>query len=124
MRTGGGLRPRPEVEAGASCLRSELDTVSHDLRQQPLADPAPPGRDRAQARRRAARAADARRPRLFSASGQSPKEGQLAEAPSWRRCRSLEGKSVFLTFAYGVMYVLSFATIITVFATAIALAVL
>jgi hypothetical protein len=37
---------------------------------------------------------------------------------------SVQGKSVFLTFAYGVMYVLSFATIITVFATAIALAVL
>ena len=31
---------------------------------------------------------------------------------------------MFLTFEYGVMYVLSFATIITVFATAIALAVL
>jgi len=31
---------------------------------------------------------------------------------------------MFLTFAYGVMYVLSFATIITVFATTIALAVL
>src|SRR5262249_58077054 len=36
---------------------------------------------------------------------------------------SVQGKSVFLTFAYGVMYVLSFATIIAVFATAIALAV-
>ena len=31
---------------------------------------------------------------------------------------------MFLTFEYGVMYVLSFATIITVFATVIALAVL
>ena len=31
---------------------------------------------------------------------------------------------MFLTFEYGVMYVLSFATIITVFATTIALAVL
>jgi hypothetical protein len=31
---------------------------------------------------------------------------------------------MFLTFEYSVMYVLSFATIITVFATAIALAVL
>jgi len=36
----------------------------------------------------------------------------------------VQGKSVFLTFAYGVMYVLSFATVIAVFATAIALAVL
>src|SRR5262249_18624422 len=36
---------------------------------------------------------------------------------------SVQGKSMFLTFAYGVMYVLSFATIITVFATTIALAV-
>src|SRR5262249_21575755 len=34
------------------------------------------------------------------------------------------GKSMFFAFGYGVMYVLSFATIITVFATAIALAVL
>jgi len=34
---------------------------------------------------------------------------------------SVQGKNVFLTFEYGVMYVLSFATIITVFATAIAL---
>src|SRR6516162_3083662 len=33
------------------------------------------------------------------------------------------GGSMFLAFQYGVMYVLSFATIITVFATAIALAV-
>jgi hypothetical protein len=33
-------------------------------------------------------------------------------------------KAMFLTFAYGVMYVLSFATIIAVFATTIALAVL
>jgi hypothetical protein len=34
-----------------------------------------------------------------------------------------QGKSMFLAFQHGVMYVLSFATIITVFATAIALAV-
>src|SRR5215475_932597 len=34
------------------------------------------------------------------------------------------GKSMILTFGYGVMYILSFATIITVLATAIALAVL
>ena len=31
---------------------------------------------------------------------------------------------MFLTFEYGVLYILSFATIIAVFATAIALAVL
>jgi hypothetical protein len=44
--------------------------------------------------------------------------------PAMAGAFSVQGKSVFLTFAYGVMYVLSFATIITVFATAIALAVL
>ena len=44
--------------------------------------------------------------------------------PSTAGAFSVQGKSVFLTFAYGVMYVLSFATIIAVFATAIALAVL
>jgi len=42
----------------------------------------------------------------------------------WLGQFSVQGNSVFLTFEYGVMYVLSFATIITVFATAIALAVL
>jgi hypothetical protein len=35
-----------------------------------------------------------------------------------------QGKSMFLAFGYGVMYVLSFATIIAAFATVIALAVL
>ena len=34
---------------------------------------------------------------------------------------TVQGKSMFLAFQYGVMYVLSSATIITVFATAIAL---
>jgi hypothetical protein len=37
---------------------------------------------------------------------------------------TVQEKSMFLAFQYGVMYVLSFATIITVFASAIALAVL
>ena len=45
-------------------------------------------------------------------------------SPSMAGAFSVQGNSVFLTFAYGVMYVLSFATIIAVFATAIALAVL
>jgi len=36
----------------------------------------------------------------------------------------LEGKSVFLAFQYGVIYVISFAAIITAFASATALAVL
>ena len=44
--------------------------------------------------------------------------------PSMAGAFSVQAKSMFLTFAYGVMYVLSFATIITVFATTIALAVL
>jgi hypothetical protein len=44
--------------------------------------------------------------------------------PSMAGASSVQGKSMFLTFAYGVMYVLSFATTITVFATTIALAVL
>jgi hypothetical protein len=35
-----------------------------------------------------------------------------------------QGKSVFLAFQYGVMYVLSFATIVTAFASATAFAVL
>ena len=53
----------------------------------------------------------------------SPRSANLPR-PSTAGAFSVQGKSVFLTFAYGVMYVLSFATIITVFATAIALAVL
>jgi len=48
---------------------------SHDLRQQSLADPAPPGRNRAQARPHSGRAADAHGHRLFGAPGQSPKKG-------------------------------------------------
>src|SRR5262249_61081088 len=51
---------------------------SHDLRQQPLANPAPSGRDRAQARPHARRVTDpqhARRHRLFGAPWQSSEEG-------------------------------------------------
>src|SRR5262249_32670056 len=47
----------------------------NDLRQQPLASPTPPRRDRAQARPRSGRVADARRHRLFGSAGQSSKEG-------------------------------------------------
>ena len=67
-----------EVEAGASSLRSELDTVSHDICQQPLPDPAPFGRGREQAQPDAARATGPQHAyghRLFSASGQSSNEG-------------------------------------------------
>jgi len=53
----------------------------------------------------------------------SPRSADLPR-PSMAGAFSVQGNSVFLTFEYGVMYVLSFATIITVFATAIALAVL
>jgi len=44
--------------------------------------------------------------------------------PAMAGVSSLEGKSVFLAFQYGVMYVLSFATIITALASAAAFAVL
>src|SRR5262249_43746698 len=100
----------------------------HDLYHQPFPDPGPPGRGREQARPHAARATHARRHRLFGAPGRSSKEGLNAllnlPRPSMAGAFSVQGKSVSLTFAYGVMYVLSFATIITVFATAIALAAL
>ena len=64
-----------------------------------------------------------------NASCHSPRQERtsgLTEAParrlgpsSWRHWESM-----FFAFGYGVMYVLSFATIIAVFATAIALVVL
>src|SRR6516225_2764837 len=54
----------------------------------------------------------------------SPPRSANLPRPSTAGAFSVQGKSMFLTFAYGVMYVLSFATIITVFATTIALAVL
>ena len=57
--------------------------------------------------------------RLFGTPGQYSKEH------NWQKPHlGGAGKSMFLTFEYSLMYVLSFATIITVFATAIALAVL
>src|SRR5215510_15089499 len=55
---------------------------SHDLRQQPLADPAPSGPDRAQDRPHSRRTTDAHRHRLFGASRQSPKEGLKQELAS------------------------------------------
>src|SRR5262245_55467681 len=54
---------------------SSSDAVSHDLRQQPLPDLAPPGRDRAQDRPHSRRTTDAHRHRLFGAPGQSSTEG-------------------------------------------------
>src|SRR5262249_9257503 len=49
---------------------------SHDLRQQPLADPAPPGRDGAQARPHARRGPSTRPPpSAIWCAGQSSKEG-------------------------------------------------
>jgi hypothetical protein len=48
----------------------------------------------------------------------------LARSGGWGLMPSGQGKSMFLAFGYGVMYVLSFATIIAAFATVIALAVL
>ena len=57
---------------------------SHDLRQQPLADPAPSGPDRAQDRPHSRRTTDAHRHRLFGAPRQSPKEGLKQElAPGY-----------------------------------------
>ena len=44
--------------------------------------------------------------------------------PSMAGAFSVEGKSVFLASQYGVMYLLSFATIVTAFASATAFAVL
>src|SRR5215831_10456986 len=55
---------------------------SHDLRQQPLADPAPSGPDRAQDRPHSRRTTDAHRHRLFGAPRQSPKEGLKQELAS------------------------------------------
>jgi hypothetical protein len=54
-------------QAEANRVQSCIDLVS--------ADPAPPGRDRAQARPHAGRTADPRRHRLFGAPRQSSKEG-------------------------------------------------
>src|SRR5262245_38858272 len=57
---------------------------SHDLRQQPLADPAPSGPDRAQDRPHSRRTTDAHRHRLFGAPRQAPKEGLKQElAPGY-----------------------------------------
>src|SRR5262249_24336672 len=64
---------------------------ANDLRQQPLADRAPPRRDRAKARPRAARARDpqhARGHRLFGAPRQSSKEGMKAPVWTTQRGRS------------------------------------
>ena len=64
-----------------------LDTVSDDLREWPLADAPPSGRDRAQARPHDGRATDSQHPRrhrLFGAPGQSSKEGLKVEGASPR----------------------------------------
>jgi len=55
----------------------------NDLRQQPLASPTPPRRDRVQARPRSGRVADARRHRLFGSAGQSSKEGLNRPGQYW-----------------------------------------
>src|SRR5215831_18459083 len=63
-----------------------------------------------------------------NASCHSPRHqrtsGLRPRPESWGLHLGGAGKSMFFAFGYGVMYVLSFATIITVFATAIALAAL
>jgi hypothetical protein len=62
---------------------------------------------------------------LPPAIGYSVRRGNIPRNDNWQKPHlGGAGKSMFLTFEYSVMYVLSFATIITVFATAIALAVL
>jgi hypothetical protein len=60
---------------------------------------------------------------LPPAIGYSVRRGNIPRNDNWQKPHlGGAGKSMFLTFEYSVMYVLSFATIITVFATAIALA--
>src|SRR4029453_11881247 len=67
------LAPRPEVLAGAAS--PPPFRCGHDLPRRSFADPAPPGRNRTQARLDAGRVAGPDGHRLFGTPGQSSKEG-------------------------------------------------